>query len=113
MDFETILILSAVLQVIILICFFVLCSNVSSIKAKVCRDGAPISTVVATLLAAGEKERAKAELLEFLIAKMNNSYVNAGSEVDIDNILNPYKGLMKAVDLNFDVKVMSQVKKMM
>lgn len=36
MDFETMLYLSVILNVIILICFFVLCSNVSSIKKKIC-----------------------------------------------------------------------------
>lgn len=34
MDFETAIYLTAILEVVTLICFFVLCSNVSTIKIK-------------------------------------------------------------------------------
>lgn len=61
MDFETILILSAVIELITLICFFVLCANVSTIKKKL----SPTSNFGASFnfyCAVGEYERAK-ELL--------------------------------------------------
>ena len=56
---NTILILSLILNVITLICFFILCSNISHIKRKLCDEDSRVETRVKFLLKYGNKEMAK------------------------------------------------------
>lgn len=59
MDFETAIYLTAILEVVTLICFFVLCSNVSNIKNKISKNGITSSTMFALYIGMGEKEKSK------------------------------------------------------
>lgn len=53
--------LGAILELVLLICFFVLCSNVAKIKKMVFPSGNPPSpyTMYAMYLAAGDKEKSE------------------------------------------------------
>ncbi len=107
MDFQTIMILSAILNVIMLICFFVLCSNVSNIKKSILPNN-NFRAMFLLYCSVGEKEKAK-ELLFKEISKDDNfgsafysDYNRANAQ---QSIASKYDKFLKMVDvdINFDV----------
>lgn len=70
MEFDDILILSAIFEVIVLICFFVLCSNVSALKQRFVTKR-PKTAQFAFFMSLGDKERAR-EVLYRMIAEDEN-----------------------------------------
>lgn len=70
MDFETIIILSALLELVTLICFFVLCSNVSAIRKKLCKDDILSSSLIAMYMGLGEKSKAREALIEHIVSRL-------------------------------------------
>lgn len=110
MDFETIIILSAILELITLICFFVLCSNVSSIRKKLCKDDIPASTLIAMYMGLGEKEKAREALIEHIVNKSTLRDKLYRIE-DADASLKPYRELMKELNINFDAVKAKEIKK--
>lgn len=110
MDFETIIILSAILELITLICFFVLCSNVSAIRKKLCKDDILSSSLIAMYMGLGEKEKAREALIECIVSKstlrehlLNDNGANMS--------LAPYRKLMKELDVEFDAEIAKDIKK--
>lgn len=107
MDFQTILFLSAILNVIMLICFFVLCSNVSKIK----KDLVPNDNFGALFIlycSVGEKEKAKKLLLkQITMDKMfDTAFYSDYNRVDAQKfIVDKYSGYLKMVDLTIDFDV--------
>ena len=106
--------LTAILEIIILICFFVLCSNVSKIK-KVLTPGSTVSspqTVFAMYVAAGDTEKAKAVLMEIILADADvQACINRNGEV-LGNVLARYNRQMKEIGLEIDPEKAYSVKKL-
>lgn len=106
--------LTAILEIIILICFFVLCSNVSKIK-KVLTPGGTVSspqTVFAMYVAAGDTEKAKAVLMEIILADADvQACINRNGEV-LGNVLARYNRQMKEIGLEIDPEKAYSVKKL-
>lgn len=106
--------LTAILEIIILICFFVLCSNVSKIK-KVLTPGGTVSspqTVFAMYVAAGDTEKAKAVLMEIILADADvQTCINRNGEV-LGNVLARYNRQMKEVGLEIDPEKAYSVNKL-
>ena len=110
MDFETIIILSALLELVTLICFFVLCSNVSVIRKKLCKDDILPSSLIAMYMGLGEKSKAREVLIEHIVSKSNlreNLLNDNGANVS----LAPYRKLMKELDVEFDSEIAKDIKK--
>ena len=96
--------LTAILDLITLICFFVLCSNVSKIKKVVTPSGnAPSPQAAFSMyLAAGDTEKAKAVLMEIILADPNvQMYIGRDAKL-LGNVLKRYDRQMKAVGLEID-----------
>lgn len=96
--------LGAILELVLLICFFVLCSNVAKIKKMVSPSGNPPTpyTMYAMYLAAGDKEKAKSVLMEIILADPNvQETINRSSDI-LKNVLARYDKAMKEVGLEID-----------
>lgn len=106
--------LTAILEIVILICFFVLCSNVSKIK-KVLTPGGTVSspqTVFAIYVAAGDVVRAKAVLMDIILADADvQTCINRNGEV-LGNVLARYSRQMKEVGIEIDPQKAYDVKKL-
>ena len=68
---ETALIISAILQIVILICFFILCSNVGKIKKHLIQSS-DFTSKFKFLMEIGEKEKAREILIDRILA---NNYI--------------------------------------
>ena len=64
---EAALIISAILQIVILICFFILCSNVSKIKKQIVQD-TDFESKFKFLMKIGEKDKAREILIDRILA---------------------------------------------
>ncbi|MDO4743633.1 MAG: hypothetical protein Q4B04_06335 [bacterium] len=110
MSFETVLIISAAIEVITLICFFVLCSNVSALRKQVCKDNIPPSSLIAMYMGLGQKEKARDLLIDHIV---NNSMLrdklHSASEANI--VLRPYQKLMDELGVNYDPDLAQIIKK--
>lgn len=96
--------LGAILELVLLICFFVLCSNVSKIKKAVSPGGDPPTsyTKFAMYLASGDKEKAKLELMNMILAEyLVQENINRNPEL-LKNVLSRYDKAMKEVGLVID-----------
>ena len=96
--------LGAILELVLLICFFVLCSNVTKIKKMVSPSGNPPTpyTMYAIYLAAGDKEKAKSVLMEIILADPNvHETINRSADI-LKNVLARYDKAMKEVGLEID-----------
>lgn len=113
MTFETILILSAVIQVVTLICFFVLCANVASIKRKMICSGIPPETLFSIYLALGKKEKAQDILIEMILS---DSEVRRTLEIEnnlelFKSVIARYDVRLKLVDLSLDAEEVFKTKR--
>lgn len=104
MSLETIIILSAILELITLICFFVLCANVSSIKKKLRNNGATPSFAFSMYLGMGEKEKAKNVLIEMILADEIIQRAIIDNVGDLKSVMGKYEPMLKEVDLVFDAE---------
>lgn len=111
-NLEIIFWLSAILQIIILICFFILCGNVSKIKRVITPSGNPPTpqTAFALYLAAGEVEKAKGVLLEMILADPHVQMCVGRDAEGLSNVLKRYDRPMKAVGLSIDAVKAVEVK---
>lgn len=104
--------LSAILELVLLICFFVLCSNVSKIKKAVSSSGEPPTsyTKFAMFLAAGDKEKAKLELMNMIMSEyLLQANINRNPEI-LKTVLAKYDKAMKEVDLKIDPQTVYETK---
>lgn len=106
--------LTAILEIVILICFFVLCSNVSKIK-KVLTPGGTVSTpqtVFAMYVAARDIVKAKEVLMSIILADPDvQACINRSGEV-LGNVLARYNRQMKEVGLEIDPNKAYNIKNM-
>ena len=110
MEFETILILSAIIEVVTLICFFVLCNNVAKIRKRICKDYLPISTILAIYEGFGDKENSRKALIDHIIHETNINEHMSRTE-DINKVLNQYKNIMNELDITFDAEKAREIKR--
>ena len=104
--------LTAILEIVILICFFVLCSNVSKIKKVITPSGnAPSPQAAFSMyLAAGDTEKAKAVLMEIILADPSvQTCINRNGEV-LGNVLKRYDRQLKAVGIEIDAEKAVKIK---
>ncbi len=104
MSLETVVIASAVLEVVTLICFFVLCVNVSSIKKKLRNNGADPSSAFAMYIGMGEKDKAKKVLIDMIFADEVVRGAIATNAGDLKSVMGKYEPMLKEVDLVFDAE---------
>lgn len=104
MSIETIIILSAVLELITLFCFFVLCANVSSIKKKLRNNGIDPSSAFAMYIGMGEKEKAKKVLIDMIFADSDIHWTVAANADSLKNVMVKYGAMLKEVDIEFDAE---------
>ena len=112
MDFEIAIYLTAILEVVTLICFFVLCSNVSNIKNKISKNGITSSTMFALYIGMGEKEKAKLALMEMILADtiVQNSLTVSAERLKA--VMGKYNKMMKEVGLEFDAEKAFEAKRL-
>ena len=104
MSLETVVIVSALLEVVTLICFFVLCANVSSIKKKLGTNGADPSSAFAMYIGMGEKEKAKKVLIDMILADSDVHWTVATNPNSLKNVMVKYGAMLKEVDIEFDAE---------
>lgn len=104
--------LTAILEIVILICFFVLCGNVSKIKRVIspCGNAPTPQTAFALYLAAGEVEKAKSVLMEIILANPHVQMCIGRDDEGLGNVLKRYERQMKAVGLSIDAVKAVEVK---
>ena len=83
---EVVLIISTVVQIVILVCFFMLCLNVSKIKKHLTRQY-DFESRFNFLIKIGEKEKAKDILLERIIT--NDSIFN--EQIQLNSEMREYR----------------------
>lgn len=98
--------LGAILELVLLICFFVLCSNVSKIKKMLTPSGTPPSHYMkySMFLASGEKERAKLALMEIILSDADVQWAIGRNPDVLKNTLARYDKAMKEVGLEIDLQ---------
>ena len=79
---EAVLILGAILEIVILVCFFSLCSNVSKIKKQIVQND-DFESKFRFLMKIGEKERAHEILINRILA--NNAIFSTDVAWDADD----------------------------
>lgn len=107
--------LGAILELVLLICFFVLCSNVSKIKKVLTPSGNPPTqdTVYAMSIAAGDKEKAKSVLMEIILSDPAiQETINQSGDI-LKNVLAKYNKAMKEVGLEIDSQKAFEMKKLL
>lgn len=107
-----ILILGVIGELITLICFFFLCSNVSKIRKKLDLDGTSPFTAISIYLAAGNKAKAQQLLLEYILADYNVRDAVNSSPANLKSALAKYKNLMEITGLTIDEELASKTKKL-
>ncbi len=65
-DYQNIIILAAIIEIIVLICFFVLCSDVNKIK-KYLTQSSDFESKFKFLMSVGEKEKAREILINTML----------------------------------------------
>lgn len=113
MDFETAIYLTAILEVVTLICFFVLCSNVGAIKKRLSRDGATPTSAFSLYMGLGEIEKAKQVLIEMILADTAVQNTLTVSPEALKGAMAKYNGMMKEIGLVFDAEKAFQSKKIL
>lgn len=104
----------AILELVLLICFFVLCANVSKIKKMITPGGNPPSpyTSFAMYLSMGDKENARKVLMDIILSDENvQSAINRNADI-LKNVLAKYEKAMKEVDLEIDPKKAVEMKEL-
>lgn len=110
MNPENTIIISAVIEIIALICFFILCFNISKIRKKlIISDNFP--GMFAMYIALGDKEKAR-KLLYNAISKESEffaSFCNNGNNSTQRSILKrKYKPYLNALDIEFDFEIVDK-----
>lgn len=106
-NLETIFYLSAIVEVVILICFFVLCSNVSSIKRRIGGTEFNRDKKFSSLILTGQTDRAKELLVQmmmfepewdFITYYQDEEYMNKSRE----RLENKYKAHLEVLEIKLD-----------
>lgn len=102
MDFDTILLVTAIIELITLICFFVLCSNVGTLKRKLLHNGATDSSMFSIYMVMGDKENAKKILIRMILSDSQIQNALNSTPDNLQNAMAKYSKPMKEVGLTFD-----------
>lgn len=97
---STVLILSAVLQVIILICFFTLCSNVNKIRKRF--EPASSLETFSFILAMEDKEAAKQILIRIILEDTNVINAIHQDQASLNASLGKYRKAMNQLNIQID-----------
>ena len=113
MDIETIYYLSIALDVIVLICFFVLVGNVSEIKKALNASSKPQLALFTFYLSTGDKAKAR-EILKGII--LSDQVFETAFYSNIESkkyarelVINKYQALAKEVDFEIDFAKVEEV----
>lgn len=110
MDFQTIIIISAILNLIMLICFLVLCDNVASIKKRIGGTETTRMDKFNIYVLTGQIERAKEILSQMIISEPNWQYV-----ITMDSarkaLATKYAKMLDAVGLSLDFDLIDKINK--
>jgi hypothetical protein len=102
MDFDTILLVTGIIELITLICFFVLCSNVGELKRRLLNNGATCTSMFSMYMAMGDKENAKKALIKVILADTQVQNALNSTPDNLQNAMAKYSKQMKEVGLTFD-----------
>lgn len=107
---ETIIYLQAILELVILICFFLLCHNVSKIKKRFVVDK-DINAAFSMYISLGEYEKAK-ELLFHEIMKQNEYIAsftyNGNNSAQRAVLKRTFKPYFDALNIDFDFETVDK-----
>ena len=104
-----IIFIAVVINVIVLICFFVLCSQVSHIR-KVLKPRSNTYEELDVLIALGQKEKAKSVLINLILSD-NVFDFESPTEESIKATVKRYKKYMDEVSLEFDAQKFIEARK--
>ena len=107
MESDIIIIIAGVLQLIMIICFFYLCFNVSRLKKRVapCNN---FKNLMSGLIAMNKKDQARDILVNEILSQLYSlnesiSFDSTSlSEKDVDLHIKKYKKYMTLLDVEFD-----------
>lgn len=102
MDLEIIIFLTAIIEVITLVCFFILCSNVGELKRRLLNNGATCTSMFSMYMAMGDKESAKRALIKVILADTQVQNALNSTPEHLLKVMAKYSKQMKEVDLIFD-----------
>jgi hypothetical protein len=107
MSLETIIIVSAVLEVVTLVCFFSLCSNVNSIKRKMTEVDISREDKFNFYVVSGQMDKAKDLLSKIILADSSWEHIKlkdkaALRDKAIQDILSKYKRQLEITGLSLD-----------
>lgn len=104
------ILIAAIINFIALICFFVLCYNVSSIKKKLKNNGATLSFSFSFYMAMNDINKAREVLIEMIFTdELITESINNDTEA-LKKQMDKYKDLMHQVGLEFDSKKAVELK---
>jgi hypothetical protein len=106
--------LTLILDIIILIAFFVLCANVAAIKKKLRNEFATLDTF-ALYIGMGQKEKAKEVLIDLIKSDkaIRDALEGDFVEKELKISLQQYAKAMEMVDLLVDIAKVEEVKKLL
>jgi hypothetical protein len=113
---QFIIILGAILEVIVLICFFKLCSDVSKIKeSKNSNFNNNFGTKFLFLMSMGQKEEAKKLFINHTFSEiedfMQNKPINDSTRKKaLEFIKNKYDTYLEALDMKIDLSIFDKPK---
>lgn len=102
MEIDVIILLTAIIELVTLICFFVLCSNVGALKKRLLNNGVANSSMFALYMTLGEKERAKKVLIDIILSDSQVQSAMNSTPDNLQNAISKYSIPMKEVGLTFD-----------
>lgn len=100
-----------VLSLIIIICFFILCSNIKQLRCSIDEHFIPSNTLFRvrfyTLLACGKKEEAENVLVNKIIEYINSSK-NKGFAINDEKVLAVFSNYIALCNLQIDIELLKQ-----
>lgn len=103
MDYDVILLMTGFIELVTLICFFVLCSNVGALKKKLLNNGATNTSMFSLYLSMGDNENAKKLLVKIILSDSQVQDALNSSPESLQNVLAKYSKPMKEVGLSIDI----------
>ena len=98
---EAVFIISTIIQIILIVCFFILCLDVSKIRKRLTRQY-DFESRFNFLISIGEKEKAKDLLLERIITNDNifNEHIQLSSELRANRAAKLYAKELEALGID-------------
>lgn len=113
MSTETIIIISAVVEIVLLFAFFVLIDNVIDIKKRITGVGENQNAKFSFYLSIGDKENAKSILKQIILSESSFKiafYSNLPyKESERKKLHDKYGKMMELVDMKFDFDIVEKI----